>query len=1139
MRDPHYRKILEGLSGPLDPAVFEACAADLLRDVYPGLVPIQGGGDYGMDGAIADGKGEAFPLMVTTAQDVLSNLTTNLDSYVAGGGRRRRAVVATSIALTPKRRKNIERRADEKGFVLVQIHEKRDFADRLYRSSRWALELLGVTSEPSALSEVPLTRRPLREGVPLIGRDADLAWLNATAGDRLVVGQPGSGKTYLLLQLVRQGKALFLASQDEGRIAKDLRDLHPGIVIVDDAHSDLDALVRLRRMRVEAGVPFEIIATGWPGTESDVLEALGLETLQTVRRLELLSWKQILEVLRAIGIGEPNDDPDLKNLVTQSARKPGLAVTLGSLWLRGEWQEVLSGQAVRQNLIPALKRFLDHDPTELLACFALGGDGGMSLETVRDFLGLGLEKARQRVALASQGGLLTVRGPDKNLLTVEPEALRYPLIHQVFFASQSLPYRDLLHHAPDTGKAVEVLVIAALWQVPVPRTDLRELVAEHGTTDAWRYFAQLGQDEGRWVLENYRGPLSDIARAALSTAPRATILRLLEDAEEASGPLHSQPDHPLRILQDWTQEIPFVKGQTDRIVTDELVRRRGVTIGVAQELVETAGGTAESRLVAARAALLALGNRMRSVRQSAVGDSVTLHHAALPASLVPEILALWEQVAELISSVAAEVWPELRSVLREWVSPFPPVADRDREELLSVPRKILLDLQRLPSPSLGLRSVLKEWGDRLGLRLSLDLDAEFEVLFPPPYRGPSEGARADRERQIEEAGALAARWVHHPSDKAAGRLAAYEREARAFRNQYSHARLAFFRALAEQSDCPESWAQELIRSRIDANCVQLFLLRVVTERRPAWEDILNDSLSSEEYSSLAADVVIRTEGLPGPLIDRVFPFLWPGLVEAAFLQGEVPLETKRCLLAQPNPDIALAAAIGEWLADPEGLVPAQLEEDWRSAILRAGAGEVEIDSLPSYGSIHWLQRILESDQEIALSWLQARLEDANQSKYVREGGVYASALQALGLEARVKLVERLEPSYLTGQLIGLVVAGSEEVFARVLARPELQEYALEALSGGPADGSWRELAQLALDADYEPERVAAVSLTETRSSSGSETEYLSQWKARFETLRDSAEGGLREVAEHGIRIAEERLAKVQEEKRGFELTGRF
>jgi hypothetical protein len=78
IRDPFYRQIIDRLKGPLDPELFEQCAADLLRAIYPTLVPMRGGADSGMDGAIADGEGEPFSLVTTTDERVLRNLTRSL-----------------------------------------------------------------------------------------------------------------------------------------------------------------------------------------------------------------------------------------------------------------------------------------------------------------------------------------------------------------------------------------------------------------------------------------------------------------------------------------------------------------------------------------------------------------------------------------------------------------------------------------------------------------------------------------------------------------------------------------------------------------------------------------------------------------------------------------------------------------------------------------------------------------------------------------------------------------------------------------------------------------------------------------------------------------------------------------------------
>ena len=61
-----------------------------------------------------------LPLAFTTAKTVIGNLTRSLNSHLCNGGSRRQVVLATSQPLTQRRRHNLEKRAEEKEFVLVQ-----------------------------------------------------------------------------------------------------------------------------------------------------------------------------------------------------------------------------------------------------------------------------------------------------------------------------------------------------------------------------------------------------------------------------------------------------------------------------------------------------------------------------------------------------------------------------------------------------------------------------------------------------------------------------------------------------------------------------------------------------------------------------------------------------------------------------------------------------------------------------------------------------------------------------------------------------------------------------------------------------------------------------------------------------------
>ena len=121
-RDPFYRQIEDALAGALDPEQFEQCAVDLLRTVYPGLVPIRGGQDAGRDGQTATHTADALFLVATTG-DPARNLSKNLRSHTAAGLRQRVCVLATRHVLNASARTKVEDIAHTLGYRLTQIHD--------------------------------------------------------------------------------------------------------------------------------------------------------------------------------------------------------------------------------------------------------------------------------------------------------------------------------------------------------------------------------------------------------------------------------------------------------------------------------------------------------------------------------------------------------------------------------------------------------------------------------------------------------------------------------------------------------------------------------------------------------------------------------------------------------------------------------------------------------------------------------------------------------------------------------------------------------------------------------------------------------------------------------------------------------
>ena len=274
MRDPFYQSILGALGRPLDPTEFEECVADLLRDDFPGLVPVPGGNDAGMDGAIPDGCDVPMPLVTTTAKNVLRNLVNSLRAHKAKH-RRRHVVFATSRNISAATRRRLNEEAEKLGFVLRQVYSRTAIALRLYRNPKWCRSLLGVTGDPPALSVIPPTSRPVLN-THIIGRGRDFRWLRTTKGDRVLIGQPGAGKTFILSRFARTNGALFVVDGDRASLANAIREQCPSVLIVDDAHVQPGLLAMLKHLRGEIHANYDILAVSWPGAQAEIRDALGV-----------------------------------------------------------------------------------------------------------------------------------------------------------------------------------------------------------------------------------------------------------------------------------------------------------------------------------------------------------------------------------------------------------------------------------------------------------------------------------------------------------------------------------------------------------------------------------------------------------------------------------------------------------------------------------------------------------------------------------------------------------------------------------------------------------------------------------------------------------------------------------------------
>ncbi len=1110
-RDPFYRQIIDGLNGHLDPEDFERCACDLLRQTaWPGLVPIRGGTDAGMDGGVADGEGTAFPLVCTTAKNVLGNLTRSLQSYKRAGGIRRKVILATSCALTPRKRSNLENRAEKHSFQLVQIYDQAAMADLLYRDPSWCLELLGLTGEPPALSVVPKNTRPFL-GDDLVGREPDLAWVQETPGDRLLVGQPASGKTFLLHAWAKEAGGLFVVREDLGEIAAAIRAEQPTALIVDDAHAKPDLVLSLRHLRQEISASFDIVATCWEGQQDGVVEALGVP-LSQIHRLDRLTRDEIVEVIRRAGLDASTEF--VREIVNQAEGRPGLAVTLASLALRGDARAVALGDVLARSVRTTLEPVVGREVSVILAAFAVGGDAGMAQEDVAQGLGMPVYRVRDAVTTLAAAGVISEVGDTR--LSVRPRPLRWALVRDVFFCgARSLSVDPLLAAAPNLTEVADTLMGAKARGGVVPTKMLLGFLERAGSADAWAGYAYLGESEAKKVLDLHPEMICSLAWAVLERAPAMAIPLLLDKAIGDHRALHSYPEHPLRKIKDWVEgALPG---------TGEGVVRRETLLGATIEWLATGGG--EDVAVHALSLVISPAHH-RATSDPGSGMQINLSFGLLTLAELCDLRRLWPRILEVITHMEQPILQPLLQTVSSWTYPGRYGAGMPEEMYASMQATACLMVEGLlevAGDRPALRHALRDLMEHLPCNLDIELPEEFSILYPDQWPH-TEDWQAVEARQHAEVRDLAARLVAEPRADVLRRIGSIEAEAAAAGLNWPRHTPLLCQEIAALAPSPLTWAREAIAADISAELVSPFLAKAAEIGEPGWEAVTLSCLDSPEMKGLAIWTALTAPNVSEGLLDRAVAEAGTLHRSVKFFRAEIPEKRFRRLLTHEDPQVAGAAAVGEWLAEPRGTVRASLAPLWRQAVLRIDREE------------HWLGDILQADSPLAADWLVAHVTRDDRIAIDVPRSVDA-AISTIDTEGRRRALMAIPEDFPDTELVGRLVGDDPVLYQVLLSRKASDRLRLSPLKGHPT-GRWVDKAWLALDAGYSPEQIADAVVGWHYSWSGKLSNLYRQHLSWFEPLCAHEDPRIRQIGETGKERTAASLARELARERREEVFGR-
>jgi len=1110
LRDPFYNEIIDRLNKTLDPELFERCACDLLRTIYPGLVPIRGGSDSGMDGAIADSKGTAFPLVSTTGKNVIGNLTRSLNSYLSDGGSRRNVILATSQSLTQKKRKNLEEKAEKIGFTLTDIRSQAAFADLLYRSPEWCKELLNLTGEPPALSALPISNRP-RICQTLIGREDDLLWLKGKTCDLLVTGQPGCGKTFLLHYFAKYNNGLFVVDENIEKIAGCIRSQQPEVIIVDDAHIKPDFVSKLRNLRERIGADFRLIANCWPGETNNVATNLDV-TSSSIHELKLLPRPEIVKVINECGICEP--DQLVRLIVDQAAGKPGLATTLCHLCLNGDIENVISGGALFNEIQSSFGQIVGKEAIPVLGAFSISGDEGMTMEVVANELHMSLPTLHTITTQLATGGVLDE--VLQNKLRVRPQELRFALVRDVFFVGPpNLPFERFIGNVSNISEVLLTLLGAKHRGARVPNNLLQDLLKISHSEEALRAYAWLGSSECSWILDNFLNKTTVIAKAALHHIPEKIMPVLLDISKSDDRQLNSTPEHPLRIIDDWAKSAYPGSG--------EAIKRRKIVFDNTIDWINKGGDFT----VGLKAIRTSLSPHFRKSETDPTDRAFTLTQGLVTVSEMKKIRQFWPELLRHLHLYNILQWEPIQGIVSDWSYLGPAsnkVSDVERKLTKQFVRQILCDLIKVANNHCGILRWIKSVTQRRGYRILVPLDPEFEILYPIREH---EDLQKREKKEVKAVDELAKLWATKKPQTIVKKMMTFQLEASQSGNAWSKWVPRMCHNLANTTKTPCSWIKSFLLQNADGSYIGPFLERAVEINESDWETYAHQCIKKDNTRYSAVSVLLTKDNLPDTILEEVLNNLdnLKDIVNGICMHYSLSEKTVKKLITHKDPIIASAAAIGEWTREPKGNIRESLKKVWRKTIIKSPEDE------------YFLSSIFKKDSSIAFDWLMVRIEKGlGDLCYNLKNERLDTAIKVLDDNQKKSLLKILPNQWEYRKIARLLVNSNLELYKFLLSGKKREYLHLAPLKGHP-DSDWIKKAKLALDVGYSAKDIARAARGYSWSWGGRESNMWEEWVDSFAVLLSNSDCRIRRVGKIGHQSAKLEMETALEREHDEDVYG--
>ncbi|WP_420099069.1 hypothetical protein [Corynebacterium sp.] len=500
----------------INPHDFEDCATSLLSPIHPGLVPIIGGSDFGLDAEIT--KDERITGLIITSSRSWDGAKKSLRGSLRSMRNKKvpvdRVAVANLAEANRSKREKLKDIAREFACELVQVYDRAWFANQFRENPDWRRKVLDIEGGPFSFSRQPRGARPAEQQLSTIGRDALIEEADRSGSDVTLYGVPGVGKSHVASKL---DGGLFLERQPvPERLLDDLIETKPGLVIVDDAGARLQDLDLLLQLRGAEELGYRIVATCWPHEIDQVADHLP-NTVQL--EVDLLTREELGAMLRERGITRLSV---IVQLLTQADGRPAWALNLVDLLLHErDWESVWTGNALREQIFAFLRMSnASEDAVDVLGTLALVGQvNDDQVRRLADLLQIRQPELIRLIRSVAIAGLVDVQ--DHKLYNhetqqvehtqayrVQPPIIAASVASDVYFSGSASPVRlrDVKDAFPElAADIVQIQIYTKLLGATHPRvpttSELLALLPDaEKDVELLRSFGQLGPEQAQAVV---------------------------------------------------------------------------------------------------------------------------------------------------------------------------------------------------------------------------------------------------------------------------------------------------------------------------------------------------------------------------------------------------------------------------------------------------------------------------------------------------------------------------------------------------------------------------------------------------------------------------------------------------------------